>query len=270
VPVGHYENFPVASRLVPASLRPAVVAIYRFARAADDFADEGDAPPAQRLASLDRFEGALNAIEAGHTPDAPPFPELAAAIREHRLPIDPFHALLSAFRQDVLVGRYATYHALLDYCRRSAEPVGRLMLALYGARSPDNDRDSDAICTGLQLANFWQDVAVDWRKNRVYLPKEDLDRYKVDLAQIAEGRVDQHWRALLAFETARTRKLLRSGRGLARRLPWRLGLELSAVINGGLRILERIDAVGGDVFTQRPVLRKRDWVAVAYRAVVNR
>jgi squalene synthase HpnC len=270
VPVGHYENFPVASRLIPAPLRDAVIAIYRFARAADDFADEGDAPPGQRLAWLDEFAQALKAIEAGHTPEAPPFPELAAAIRGHRLPIEPFHALLSAFRQDVLVGRYATYRALLDYCRRSADPVGRLMLALYGARSPDNERDSDAICTGLQLTNFWQDIAIDWRKDRVYLPKEDLDRFGVGIAQIGEGRVDDRWRALLAFETARTRKLLRSGRPLARRLPWRLGLEVSAIIAGGLRILDRIDAVGGDVFLQRPVLRKRDWWLVAYQAVVRR
>ena len=268
--VGHYENFPVASKLVPAHLRPAVVAIYRFARAADDFADEGEAPPAQRLASLDRFAGALNAIEAGHVPDEPPFPELAAAIREHRLPIEHFHALLSAFRQDVLVGRYATFGAVIEYCRRSADPVGRLLLALYGARSPDNERDSDAVCTGLQLANFWQDVALDWRKNRVYLPKEDLDRFGVSLAQIGEGRADERWRALMAFETSRTRKLLRSGRPLARRLPWRVGLELSAVIEGGLRILQRIDAVSGDVFTQRPQLRKWDWCTVAVRALAYR
>lgn len=267
--VGHYENFPVASRLVPAALRPAVVAIYRFARAADDFADEGDAPPAERLAALARFDEALDDIGAGRTPPEPPFPELAQAIREHALPMAPFHELVSAFRQDVTVGRYATYADLGDYCLRSANPVGRLLLALYRAQTPANARDSDAICTGLQLANFWQDVAVDWRKDRVYLPQEDLDRFGVTLAQIGEGRVDDRWRALLAFETARARALLQSGRPLARRLPWRIGLELSAVVEGGLRILSRIDAAGADVFNRRPVLRKRDWCAVAYRALVQ-
>ncbi|MCC6196255.1 MAG: squalene synthase HpnC [Burkholderiales bacterium] len=266
---GHYENFPVASRLVPAALRPAVMAIYRFARAADDFADEGDAPPAVRLAQLDAFDAHLREIAAGRTPEVPPFPELATAIRAHRLPLHLFHALLSAFRQDVTVGRYATYADVLDYSRRSADPVGRLLLALYGVHGPVDEQHSDAICTGLQLTNFWQDVAVDWRKDRVYLPQEDLDRFGVPLAQIADSRADERWRALMAFETARARALLHSGRPLARRLPWRLGLELSAVIEGGLRILARIDAAGGDVFAKRPVLRKRDWCAVAYRAVVQ-
>jgi phytoene/squalene synthetase len=144
-----------------------------------------------------------------------------------------------------------------------------LLLALYRAQTPDNLRDSDAICTGLQLANFWQDVAIDWRKDRVYLPQEDLDRFGVPLAHLGEGRVDAHWGDLIAFECARTRALLESGRSLTRRLPWRIGLELSAVIEGGLRIVKRIDQVGGDVFAKRPVLRKRDWAMVAYRAMTT-
>jgi squalene synthase HpnC len=266
--VGHYENFPVASRLVPPALRPAVVAIYRFARAADDLADEGDAPPAQRIAALAAFERALDRIAAGETPAEPPFPALAAAIREHALPIAPFRDLLSAFKQDVTVGRYASFADLNDYCRRSANPVGRLLLALYHAETPVNLQQSDAICTGLQLTNFWQDIAVDWRKDRVYLPQEDLDRFGVPHAQIAAGRADDRWRALLAFQTARARALLGSGRPLTRALPWRLGLELSAVIAGGLRILDRIDGVQGDVFAHRPQLAARDWCVVAYRALL--
>ena len=266
--VGHYENFPVASRLVPAHLRPAVVAIYRFARAADDIADEGDAAPAERLAALAAYDDALAGIAAGRTPDAPPFPALAAAIRQHALPLAPCHDLVSAFRQDVTVGRYATYADLADYCRRSANPVGRILLALYGADSPANVRASDAVCTGLQLTNFWQDVGIDWRKDRVYVPAEDLARFGVTEAQIAAQRADDRWRALAAFETARARALLGAGRPLARALPWRLGLEVSAVIEGGLRILARIDAVDGDVFARRPELRARDWCAVAYHALV--
>ncbi len=266
--VGHYENFPVASRLVPARLRPAVVALYRFARAADDIADEGDAPPEARLAALADYDRALAAIAAGETPPHGPFPALAAAVRAHALPIAPLHALVSAFRQDVTVGRYATYADLTDYCRRSADPVGRLLLAPYGADTPANGIASDAICTGLQLTNFWQDVASDWDRGRVYLPAEDLARFGVEAAQIGQRRADERWRALMAFETARARALLISGRPLVRALPLRLGLELSAVIEGGLRILARIDAVGGDVFARRPVLTARDWCAVAYHALV--
>ncbi len=266
--VGHYENFPVASRLVPARLRPAVVAIYRFARAADDLADEGDALPAVRLEALAAFDDALTAIGNGETPNLPPFPALAAAIREHSLPLAPLHDLLSAFAQDVTKARYASYAELLDYCRRSANPVGRLMLALYGAQTPANLAASDAVCTGLQLTNFWQDVAIDWQKDRVYIPMDDLDRFGITTSTIADQRIDDRWRALMAFEVARTRALLQAGRPLVRALPWRLGLELSAVIAGGLRILDRIAAVDGDVFTRRPVLRTWDWCTVAYHALV--
>jgi squalene synthase HpnC len=179
------------------------------------------------------------------------------------------HALISAFRQDVTTKRYPTYGTVLDYCARSANTVGRLLLALYRRESDDNLRWSDAICTGLQLTNFWQDVAIDWKKDRVYLPQEDLDRFGVTLGHIAASRVDDAMRALMLFETSRTRALLESGRPLVRALPWRIGLELSAVIAGGLRILSRIDAAGGDVFNHRPVLRKRDWAMVAYRAVIS-
>lgn len=267
--VGHYENFPVASRLVPTHLRAAVIAIYRFARFADDLADEGDASAAERLAGLARCDEALAAIARGQTPGEAPFAALAQAIREHALPIAPFHDLVSAFRQDVTTTRYATFADVQEYCRRSANPVGRLLLALYRRDSADNLRHSDAICTGLQLTNFWQDVAVDFGKGRIYLPMEDLDRFGVTPAQLGEGRVDDRFRALMAFETARTRAMLESGKPLSRALPWRLGLELSAVIAGGLRILSRIDGARGDVFAQRPVLRTRDWAVVAYRALTT-
>jgi len=268
VSVGHYENFPVASILMPARLRPAVVAIYRFARAADDLADEGDAAPDARVMALDAFDVELDRIARGDVPVAPPFAALAAAIREHGLPLAPFHDLVSAFRQDVTVTRYANFDAVLDYCRRSANPVGRLLLALYDAQSPSNLEASDAICTGLQLTNFWQDIAVDWHKNRVYLPQDDLRRFGVSETQIADGRVDDAWRALVQFEVARARRMLEAGRPLTRTLPWRLGLELSAIISGGLRILDRIDRVGGDIFTRRPVLATGDWIVVAWRALV--
>ena len=268
VSVGHYENFPVASRLVPARLRPAVVAIYRFARMADDLADEGDAPDAERLSALAACDDALAAIGRGETPSAEPYPALAAAVREHALPLAPLHDLVSAFRQDVTTTRYATFADLDDYCRRSANPVGRLLLALYKVAAPEHLAASDAVCTGLQLTNFWQDVAIDWQKGRVYLAQEDLARFGVTEIDIAAGVADERWRALSAFETARARSLLVAGRPLVRALPLRLGLELSAVIAGGLRILERIDAVDGDVFRHRPVLKPLDWARVGWRALV--
>jgi squalene synthase HpnC len=241
------------------------VAIYRFARAADDIADEGAASAPERHAALQAYSRALDAIERGETLREAPFAELAVAVREHALPLAPLHDLLSAFRQDVDIARYRTFDDLLDYCRRSANPVGRLLLALYRVHDAAAHTESDAICTALQLANFWQDVAVDWGKGRLYLPLEDLARFDVSLMQVADRVADARWRALMAFETARTRRLFDEGRSLPGRLSWRIGLELKAVIAGGMRILERIDAVGGDVFAHRPSLGKRDAALLAWR-----
>ncbi len=269
VSVAHYENFPVASRLVPASLRAAVVAIYRFARAADDIADEGTDPPAVRLAQLDAYATMLDCIERGEVPAAEPFVELAAAIDRHALPLRPFHDLLSAFRQDVIKPRYASFDEVLDYCTRSANPIGRLLLHLYHVHDAGHLRQADAICTGLQLTNFWQDIALDWRKGRVYLPGEDLDRFGVSEAQIAESRCDERWSQLLEFEVARARALLEAGRPLTRALPLRLGLELKFILAGGLRILSAIDAVRGDIFRRRPQLRRRDWLAMSAVALTR-
>jgi phytoene synthase len=177
------------------------------------------------------------------------------------------HDLLSAFAQDVTTRRYADYASLVDYCRRSANPIGRLLLSLYRRDEPGLLAMSDAICTGLQLTNFWQDVAIDWDKGRVYPPREDLARFGVDEAQIARRLADDRWRALMAFEVARARALLESGAPLAPALGGRIGLELRLVVQGGLRILERIDAAGGDVFRHRPALSARDWTMMGLRAL---
>ena len=262
--VGHYENFPVASWLMPAALRPAVRAIYRFARTADDIADEGDAAPAERLAALDALRAQLHAIESG-LPSA--WPDLATAVSVHQLALPLFHDLLSAFSQDVSTVRYASFEMLLGYCRRSANPIGRLLLQLFRRSEDKHLQQSDAICSGLQLANFWQDIALDWRKGRVYLPQSDLTTFGVSEAQIARGTVDERWRSLMAFEVQRTRDLLHRGAPLSRALGGRVGLELRLVVQGGLRILERIDAVGGDVFTRRPTLSARDWTLMGWRAL---
>lgn len=262
--VGHYENFPVASWLIPVYLRPAVRAIYRFARTADDLADEGDAAPAERLSALDALRAQLRAIEIGEPSD---WADLATAIREHQLQLPLFHDLLSAFSQDVVTIRYDSFETLTDYCRRSANPVGRLLLQLFRRSEAKLLQQSDAICTGLQLANFWQDVALDWQKGRVYLPQQDLTTFGVSETQIAHGTVDQGWRSLMTFEVQRTRDLLQRGAPLARALGGRIGLELRLVVQGGLRILERIDAVNGDVFSRRPTLSARDWTLMGWRAL---
>lgn len=267
--VAHYENFPVASRLVPAPLRSAVLAIYAFARAADDLADEGDDPPAARLDKLDRYSATLDRIERGEIPAEAPFAALATAIARHALPLQPFRELLSAFRQDVLRTRYASFAELGDYCSRSANPIGRLLLRLYRLDDAALCRQADAICTGLQLTNFWQDVALDWRKGRVYLPAEDLARFGVAEAQIDEGRCDARWTRLMAFETERARALLAVGRPLTRALPVRLALELKLCIAGGSRILAAIDAAQGDVFRQRPRLSRRDWAVMTAVALAR-
>jgi squalene synthase HpnC len=226
-------------------------------------ADEGDALSADRLRALAAFGSDLDRL---HEPGTR-WPDLAAAVSEHELPLPLLHDLLSAFAQDVTTRRYADYASLLDYCRRSANPIGRLLLSLYRRTEPGLLAMSDAICTGLQLTNFWQDVAIDWNKGRVYLPCEDLARFGVDEAQIDRQLVDDRWRALMAFEVARARTLLQGGAPLASALGGRIGLELRLVTQGGLRILERIDAAGGDVFRRRPALSARDWTLMGLRAL---
>jgi squalene synthase HpnC len=265
--VDHYENFPVASILLPRRLVPAVEAIYAFARGADDVADEGDALPAERLAQLAEYEAALDEIAAGRIPARPMFARLATVVAQYRLDLQLLRDLLSAFRQDVVTTRYPDYPALLDYCRRSADPVGRLMLALYGVGGAQNLREADAICTSLQLINFWQDVGIDIGKGRIYLPLADLARFGVGESDIVAQADTPAWRALMAFEVDRARALMLSGAPLATRLPGRIGWELRLVVQGGLRILECIEAAHYDVFRRRPQLGKRDYLRMGWRAL---
>jgi squalene synthase HpnC len=262
--VDHYENFPVASLLLPAALRAPVQAIYRFARHADDIADEGDDPPALRLQKLAALSAQLDAIEAGRPSD---WSDLADAVRAHELPLPLLRDLLSAFAQDVTTLRYDDYDALLDYCRRSANPIGRLLLRLFRRESAELLAQSDAICSALQLVNFWQDIAADWARGRVYLPRSELARFGLAEDRIAAQRVDAAWSGLLAAQTARVRSMLFFGAPLARALGGRIGWELRLVVQGGLRIAERIDAAGGDVFRRLTVLRKADWALMSARAL---
>jgi len=267
--VDHYENFPVASILLPRRMRRPVEAIYRFARSADDFADEGDLAAAERIALLRGFHGRLDAIAAGQPVGEPLFAELAEIIRAHALPIEPFYHLLDAFEQDVVKSRYADLTELLDYCRRSANPIGRLLLHLYGAANPRNFEYADAICSGLQLINFWQDIAIDFRKGRVYLPQDDMARFGVSDAQIARGDTGGGWRELMKFEIARTRELLYRGAPLGRTLAGRIGVEMRMIIAGGDAILAKLLRSDCDMFRHRPVLRAPDWVTMLYYALMR-
>jgi squalene synthase HpnC len=260
--VGHYENFPVASLLLPAPLREPVEIIYRFARSADDFADEGNDPPQVRLQKLNDYRAQLAA------PSTPLFRNLEKIIREHDLPVQLFADLLDAFTQDVTHKRYEDFPQLMGYCRRSANPVGRLLLHLFKRTSDLELRQSDAICSALQLINHWQDVDVDYVKdNRVYLPQEDMARFGVSERHLREKICDPAWRALMKFQVERARNLILQGAPLGRALPGRVGLEIRATVQGGLRILEKIERVGYDVFRRRPVLKPLDWPMLLLRAV---
>ena len=268
MPVDHYENFPVASWLLPRRLRAPVEAIYGFARGADDIADEGYLPDAERLKGLDRYRGALDAIEAGKAPEMQ-FAPIERAIAEYKLPIALLRDLIDAFRQDVVKKRYANFTEVMDYARRSANPIGRLLLHLFGRTDAQSLRQSDAICSSLQIINFWQDVALDWQKGRLYIPQEDLARFGVEERAIAAELADAKWRDLMAFECKRAREMLRSGAPLGRSLPGRLGLEIRATIAGGAAILDKIDAASGDVFRHRPALTPFDWIKIAGKAVFS-
>lgn len=262
----HYENFPVASVLLPKKLRDPVAVIYAFARRADDVADEGDLSDTQRLAQLDDMATALHRIESHHPPQTPLYLALADTVRRHRLPMQPFHDLLSAFRQDVTQTRYASFGELMDYCRRSANPVGRLLLYLSGNAGERNRALSDAICSALQLINFLQDIAQDYDENRrIYLPADDMLRFHVSESQIATREVTPGLRALVQHQAQRAAQLLRAGSPLGTRLKGRFGLELRAIILGGSRIIETI--YRQDNPFKRPRLRKMDRLGIAWQAL---
>jgi len=262
----HYENFPVASRLLPRRLQRPIAVIYAFARSADDFADEGDLDVETRLARLEDYVARLDAIGARQAGDDPVFIALADVIAHHRLPLEPFYDLLTAFRQDVTKKRYADFDEVLAYCRHSANPVGRLVLHLAGEATPDNLRDSDAVCSALQLINFWQDLDQDLGENdRIYLPQDQMAACGVSEDQLAQRRSDAALRKLLDGQIDRARRLLLSGAPLGKRLKGRLGVEIRATIHGGLRVLDAL-ARRDDLFA-RPRLRRRDWLTILWRAL---
>jgi squalene synthase HpnC len=265
----HHENFPVAGVFLPKALRGPVGVIYQVARTAADIVEEGDWSAAARHARLADFRAGLDAVANGQMAPVHPllFGKLAGVVAQYKLPLAPFYDLVAALNQEIDTTRFVDRSALLDYCGRSALPVGRLLLHLFKAASPANVADSDTICTALHLINFWQDVAIDWKNGRVYLPQSDLARFYVAEAHIADGVVDDAWRALMAYEIAYARTLLVRGAPLALRIHGRAGLVLCGIVHGGLRILERIERAGYDVFRHRPTLNGFDWFVVTARAL---
>jgi phytoene synthase len=262
---GHYENFPVASRLVPSRLRPAVQAIYAFARTADDFADEAQFE-GERLERLSAWEAMLEDCFRGRA-EHPVFVALREAVARHHLPADPFRDLLRAFRLDVVKRRHPDRDSLLDYCRLSANPIGRLVLHLFDQGGPRLLGWSDSICTALQLTNHWQDVAIDMAKDRIYLPEDARRRHGVGEEDLRRGRATAGFRALLAEEVAAARALFDAGRPLCDAARGRLRFELRLTWEGGRRILEKIEEAGYDVFARRPRLGTADALRVAGRAM---
>jgi len=264
----HYENFPVASRFIPASLRRYVTAIYAFARTADDFADEGGLPVQERLSKLDEWGEELDRCfegEASH----PIFIALAETVSRCGIPKKPLADLLKAFRMDVTRSRFATFHDLLEYCAHSANPVGRLVLYIFSSATDRTMEFADNICTALQLANFWQDVSVDWRKGRVYLPLEDLQRFGYTENDLAAGRYDERFRHLLEFQVDRTRRYFESGKPLLTEAPEDLKFELRLTWFGGQTILKKIEQAGYDVFTKRQVITSLDKIGIFLKAIAG-
>lgn len=266
----HYENFPVASIFLPQHLREPIGLIYSFARQADDFADEGDLTIEERLKLLNDFRDELDLLHAYIKPQTVFFATLGQMIKTKKLPFEPFHHLLDAFSQDVTKTRYANYKEVLDYCKRSANPVGRLLLHLYGKSTPSNIQLSDNICTALQIINFLQDIAIDFKKNdgkqRIYMCQDEMHTFGITEQQIALELADKHWQQFMQFNLQRVSALLQAGKPLGRILTGRIGFEMRMIIAGGERTIHKLSKVNGDIFKHRPILNKWDWQVILIQA----
>ena len=266
----HYENFPVASRLLPRRLRQPITVIYAFARTADDFADEGNRSPAERLKLLDDYETRLQRLLAGSPGSNPVFIALADVIKRYALPIGLFKDLLSAFSQDVTKQRYANFDEVMDYCRRSANPVGRLLLYLYNQAEAENLLLSDQICTALQLINFLQDLYQDYDEhNRIYLPQDEMRKYQINEAALQNRISNTAMQNLVQLQIQRAKALLLAGAPLGNKLAGRIGLELRMIIQGGMHILQKLENNGGNVFL-RPRLKKSDYLGIFWNALLKK
>jgi squalene synthase HpnC len=265
----HYENFPVASLFIPRDKRPYVCAVYAFARTADDFADEGDDPPEERLRKLDEWQKKLDASYEG-TADHPVFVALAETASRTGIPKSLFSDLLAAFRLDVTKVRYASTAELLQYCMFSANPVGRIILQIFSGANSHSCALSDNICTGLQLANFAQDVSVDWSKGRLYLPLDDLGRFGYTEEEIEGGIVDQRFREIMKLQVDRARGYLLAGSPLVGEAPRAIRFELALTVRGGLAILKSVERIGFDVLRRRPVISAVEKGRIVLMAIAGR
>ncbi len=272
----HYENFPVASIFLPRHLRVPVSLIYSFARQADDFADEGNLTIEARLGLLNAFRDELDLLHGYIKPQSHLFVALGAMISAEKLPYEPFYDLLDAFSQDVTKTRYANYDEVLDYCKRSANPIGRLLLHLYKQPNVENIKHSDNICTALQIINFLQDIAIDFKKNagkqRIYLCQDEMAAFGITEYQIEDfvdniKTIDANWQQFMSFNLRRVNALLFAGKPLGRILTGRIGFEMRMIIAGGERIISKITAVNGDIFNHRPTLNYADWIFVFFKAL---
>ena len=269
----HYENFPVASFVLPKRLRQPISLIYIFARQADDFADEGKHKPESRLAMLQSFRHQLDLIEDNSPTKSAFFTELGNMIREYKLPLSPFYDLLDAFGQDVTKTHYANFHEVLDYCHRSANPIGALLLYLFDKATPENLNYSNKVCSALQLINFYQDVAIDFdnthHNSRVYLCQDEMAQYGVTEAQIATQHINPAWEKFMMFNIERAEAMLKEGKPLEHILPGRMGLEMRMIIGGGEQVIYKLKNVRGDIFKHRPTLKAWDWPVILLKALLK-
>jgi squalene synthase HpnC len=265
----HYENFPVASLLLPREKRRHIYSIYAFARGADDFADEGNIPADERIARIVRWQQQLDQCYSGK-PSHPVFVALGRTVNELEIPKEYFLALLTAFRQDVIKRRYETFDDLIEYCSHSANPVGRLVLHVFGYRDENLYRYSDFLCTALQLTNFWQDLEIDLAKNRIYIPLEDMDRFDYYEGELIAKRATSEFKRLMQLQVERTRALFRAGFHLTRIVGKDLRTELRLTWFGGTKILEKIEQLDYDVFGRRPTMHLWDVPGIILHALSRR
>jgi len=264
---GHYENFPVASILLPKRMRLPVAAIYAFARAADDWADEGDLSNEERLEALDDMARDILHTSDGNPPNDPVYIALADTMQQFDLPVSLFHDLISAFKQDVTQKRYADFGELMNYCRRSANPIGRLMLHLYGLTDRKSLGHSDAVCSALQLINFYQDLDQDYHElGRIYIPEDEMAASFVNEVHFKNKRSDGAMMQLMRKQYQRANKLLNAGAPLGKRLKGRFGLEIRLIIAAASRVLQRLDQQQHDLFS-RPRLKPSDWIWIVWTAL---
>ncbi|MDE0926180.1 MAG: squalene synthase HpnC [Methylophilaceae bacterium] len=267
----HYENFPVASFALPKDLRYPIALIYHFARCADDFADEDNHTQAERLVLLQGYVDELNIIKANGSSQDAFFIEFAQMLRDRKLPLAPFYDLLDAFKQDVIKTRYVNFDEVLDYCKRSANPIGALLLHLFNKASPKNLAYSDNICSALQLINFYQDVAIDFddtdHPRRIYCCQDEMQEFGITETQMAAQQSNVNWERFMRFNVERAETMLQTGKPLGRILPGRMGLEMRLIIAGGETIIRKLKVVNGDVFHKRPTIKAWDWPAILIKAI---